>query len=231
MAPTTSTGNRRVISTPGVGELAAQPLERLVDPGAVADPGFDDRGLLHLGFLLGLGGAEDRLHFGERHAQHAVAVAEHEVARLDHHAADGDRNVDLAGAVLVRTAMGDAGGEHGKIAGADRGGIPDRAVDDAAGDAAFPRMRHHQLTDDGAGEIAAGVDDDHVARLGEIERLVHHQGALVEPSNEISMIAYHHALISNVLDNAHPQKPKKEGPPTGTPKGWKEVVFRRPSSP
>src|SRR5437899_5469986 len=108
-------GNRRVISTPGADELAAQPLERLVDPGAVADPGFDDRGLLHLGFLLGLGGAEDRLHFGERHAQHAVAVAEHEVARLDHHAADGDRNVDLAGAVLVRTAMGDAGGEHGKI--------------------------------------------------------------------------------------------------------------------
>src|ERR1700674_3190132 len=41
----------------GSGELAAQSLERRVDPGAVTDPGLDRRGLLHLGFLLGLGRA------------------------------------------------------------------------------------------------------------------------------------------------------------------------------
>src|SRR5260370_30521811 len=156
MVSATSTGNRRVISMLG-GELAAQPLERLVDPGAVVDPGLDRRGLPHLGFLLGLGRAIDCFDLGKRYAQHAVAIAEHEIARLDHHAADADRNIDLAGTVLVRTAVGDAGGEYGKIPGADRGGIPDLPLDDDAGDAAFPRMRHHQLAADRAGAAAARV--------------------------------------------------------------------------
>src|SRR5947207_237774 len=67
------TRNRHVISRQG-GELAVQSLQRLVDPGTIARPGLDRRGLLHLGTLLGRRCQIDRFHFRERHAQHAVVV-------------------------------------------------------------------------------------------------------------------------------------------------------------
>ena len=104
-----------------------------------------------------------------------VAIADNEVARRDHHALDRDRHVDLAGAVLVRPAMGDAGGENREIAGMERVVVADRAIDDDAAEAAGFGMRNHHLADQGIGEIAAAIHHDDVAGFGDIERLVHHK--------------------------------------------------------
>ena len=68
--------------------------------------------------------------------------------------------------------MRDAGGEYRIGAGADLGGVADRAPDDDAGNAALLGARHHHLADDGVVEDAARVDHDDVAGARRVERLV-----------------------------------------------------------
>ena len=80
------------------------------------------------------------------------------------------------GPSLYGPAMRDARGEHresrsARISSASR-------IAPSITMPAMPRalrVRRHDLADDRVGEIAAGIHDDHVARLGEVERLVHHQ--------------------------------------------------------
>src|SRR3546814_17758425 len=53
---------------------------------------------------------------GAGNGQHAVHIAENQVARLDHHAGEADREADFARAVLVGSAVGDAHAIHRKVA-------------------------------------------------------------------------------------------------------------------
>src|ERR1700722_3607197 len=111
-------------------EFATQLLERGVDPGAVhGTSGLQVGQGLVLGLLLGGGGLVDLLDLVEGNAQQAVAIADDEIAGLDHHAVERDRPADFAGTGLIRAAMGDAGRIDRKTQGAQRVGIPDRAVD------------------------------------------------------------------------------------------------------
>ncbi len=111
----------------------------------------------------------------QRHCDHAVGIADDDVARVHHHPSQGDRRVDLARPVLVRAAVGHAAGVHREAPGADLGRIADRAVNHEAGHAAFFGMAGHDVADDGVREIAAGIDHDDVARRGDVYRLVHHE--------------------------------------------------------
>ena len=83
--------------------------------------------------------------------------------------------VDLARPVLVRAAMGHAAGVDRKAPGADLGRIADRAVNDEAGHAALFGEAGHDVADDGLRDVAAGIDNDDVARRSDVYRLVHHQ--------------------------------------------------------
>jgi hypothetical protein len=111
----------------------------------------------------------------EGHAQQAVGVADDQVAGMDHHAVDGDRHVDLAGAVLVGAAVRDAGGIEREGAGGRSRRVADCAVEHEAGDAALDRGGGHQFAEQRVGQVAAGVHHDHVARLRHRHRLVDHQ--------------------------------------------------------
>src|SRR5260221_12637908 len=153
-------------------DLVAFLLERLVDPRTVDGAGAD---LLHRAFFL----REDRLGRGEDcfrvflgNGDQAIGVADDDVAGIDRHAADGDGHVDLPRPVLVGAAVRDAARVDGKAALAQLGGIADRAPDHHPADAALLRTRRHQLADDRVVVDAARVDDDDIARLGGVNRLV-----------------------------------------------------------
>ena len=90
-------------------EITTLGAQRYIDPGAVDFFALADRiehGVFILGF--GLGGFEHDGGDVYAHRNHTVIITHHDVAGVDHHAADGDRHVDFAEAVFVRAAMGDA---------------------------------------------------------------------------------------------------------------------------
>src|SRR5690606_29327524 len=146
-----------------------------IDPAAVAGPGCYLGSLPLLGAVLLGGGGADSLRGLERHAEQTVFVAQHQVARLDRHAIERDRHVDLSRAVLVRTTVRDTGGKDRKIMGSDVSVVAHRTVDHHAAEAAPCRVHQHQLTHDRVRQIAAGVDHYHVAWLGIVDRLMHHE--------------------------------------------------------
>src|SRR6185437_8081625 len=152
--------------------LAAEALQALVDPGAIDLPGTDLAHHALFRLVLGARRGIDGFDFAERYAKQPVLVAQDEIAGLDDHAVEGHRHIDLAGPVLVRPAMGDAGGIDREAAGAQRARIADRAVNDDAGHTAPLRLGGHQLADDRGRQIAAGLDDDDIARLGDVDRLM-----------------------------------------------------------
>src|SRR6202035_5737632 len=123
--------NRPRKSRPCPLEFATQLLERGVDPGAVhrASRLQVGQGLV-LGLLLGGSGLIDLLDLVEGNAQQPVAVADDQVAGLDHHAVERDRPTDFSGTGFIGAAMGDAGRVDRKAQGPQRFGIPNRAVDD-----------------------------------------------------------------------------------------------------
>jgi hypothetical protein len=69
----------------------------------------------------------------------------------------------------------DARGVDGIVAPGELVGVADGAVDHEAGNAALPRPPRHELADDRVVERAASVDHEHIARPGDVDRLVHHQ--------------------------------------------------------
>src|SRR5882724_1221698 len=106
-------------------DLVAFLFERLVDPAAV------DRARLDLLHRVGLlrqyrpGRVEDGLGVLLRHYDQAVGVADDDVARVDGYAPHDDRHVDLAGSVLVGTAVRDAACVDGEAPLAQLGGVAD----------------------------------------------------------------------------------------------------------
>ena len=66
--------------------------------------------------------------------------------------------------------------EHGKVAESKDGGqVPDQPVDDETADPAVARLGGDEVTEHGVHRRAAGIDDDDVSRLRDVQRLVHHQ--------------------------------------------------------
>src|SRR5262249_33833772 len=121
------------------------------------------------------GGRIDFLDPIARHANDPIAIAEHQVARYDHHSIDGDRHVDFARPILVRTAMGDSDCEDWEFASRDRRAVAYGTVYvDSRETRAFGVSRG-VFPDDGVGHSAARVDDDDVAWLGNVEGLMQHE--------------------------------------------------------
>ncbi len=110
-----------------------------------------------------------------RNGDQAVRVADDDVAGIDRDAADGNGNVDLARPVLVGAAVGDSARKDGEAPCLQLRRVADRAPDHHAAYAALLRARRHQLADQSVVVEAAAVHDDHVARLGRIDRLVDEQ--------------------------------------------------------
>ena len=102
----------------------------------------------------------------------AVAVPDDDVPVADHDAADLDRSVDLAGAVLVRAEVVDAEREDRHRPGRQAFGVPHGAVDHECGQPAGHGVAAHDLAEDRPLEEAAAVDDEHVAGLGQVQRPV-----------------------------------------------------------
>ena len=118
-------------------------------------------------------GLRDRL----REGGHAIGIADHDIARMDDHAADGDGDVDLARAVLVGPEVDAGAGEAGK-AGLRQGvEVAYRPVEHEARSTAHPRDRGHDLADEGAAHVGAAIDDDDIARADHFECLV--DGAVI----------------------------------------------------
>ena len=88
---------------------------------------------------------------------------------IDGHAADGDRDVDLARAVLVGPAVGEAAGVDREGPLADLGDVADRAVEHHAGHADRRGVEGQDAADERIGAVAVGVDHHHVAGPAELE--------------------------------------------------------------
>ncbi len=102
----------------------------------------------------------------------AVLVADHDVARRNHQAADRNRHVDLARPALVGAAVNGRTRKERIGVGGDCRGVADGAVDHVAFGAAPLRDCFHDLADQRPAFVAAAVDHDDVARPHQLERLV-----------------------------------------------------------
>ena len=77
---------------------------------------------------------------------------------------------------MQRADRRDPAGEDREVAQLeDRGQVADQAVDDESADPAVPGLGRDQVAEDGVHRRCARIDDDHVARLGDVEALVDHQ--------------------------------------------------------
>ena len=112
---------------------------------------------------------------GARHDRDAVVVADDDVAGHDDGVAAGDRDVDLARAVLVAAAGADGAAERGEA----EFRMPSTsriAPSTTMPPSFFAAAVWHINSPNTALTVApAGVHDDHVARLGDLQRLVHHE--------------------------------------------------------
>ena len=122
-------------------------------------------------------GGEDGLRLVVRNAQQTVRVAEDQVtgtAMTMPSMAIGtltSPGPSLYGVHAVRHA----GGVQRQIPLSDLFGVANCAVEHDTGDADLDRGGDHDLPEEGVGEVAAAVHDDHVPRSGQRERLVDHQ--------------------------------------------------------
>jgi hypothetical protein len=101
----------------------------------------------------------------------AVAIAYNDVVGLHYHAADTDRHIDLAGTILVRPSMDGGAGVAGKVILGEGVRISNGTVNHQAGGATTLRDGLHDLAYQGAGHIAAAIDDDDIARPHQFQRL------------------------------------------------------------
>ena len=117
------------------------------------------------------------LELGLRDHHHAVAVAQHDVARLHGHAAADDGEAQLAGPAAHARVGRDAAREHRQPGGHDAVAVARHAVGDDGGDALV--LGHHRevVADAGGGREAVAGGDDHVARLRDHQR--RHDGEVV----------------------------------------------------
>src|SRR5438105_1825351 len=104
LRPTIPPGPRRAL------ELAAEFSERLVDPASVPPfTGLDVAQNPGLGLALGRDGRKQFLGESIGDAGQSVGVSYDEVARLDHHAVDGNAAADLTRTAPQRAPMCDSG--------------------------------------------------------------------------------------------------------------------------
>ena len=113
--------------------------------------------------------------FASWNGEDAIRIADDDVARCDALAADGDGDVDLTRAVLVGTPVRDAPSVNGEVRALGGIAIANGAIDHESGDALPHGQAEHDLAHDRVGEVAGGVDDDHVACTSEIDRFVRHE--------------------------------------------------------
>ena len=84
--------------------------------------------------------------------------------------------VDLAGPAVQRPDRADAAREDREVLERlDVGQVADQAVDHEALDAAVAGLRGDEVAQDAVHHRRAGVDDDDVAGLGDVQALVDHQ--------------------------------------------------------
>lgn len=102
----------------------------------------------------------------------AVVVADDEVAARDHGASHRHRAADAARTdpVWPKGAHGAAPDRKGQLA--ERSRITHSAVDDEGPDAARERVAAEDLAGDRAAGPRTGVDDEHLAGAGQVDRLV-----------------------------------------------------------
>src|SRR5207248_1187880 len=105
----------------------------------------------------------------------AGGITDDQVAGVDDDAAAADGIVDLAGTAVQGADRRGAAREDGEIELADVGEVADEAVHDEAGCAAVLGLGGDQVAEYGVERGAAGIDDDDVAGLDHIERLVDHE--------------------------------------------------------
>src|ERR1700733_1034857 len=96
----------------------------------------------------------------------AVAVADHDIARADRHAAADDRQADRAGSASLRRGRRDAHGEGWQANGFEIVKVAHKAVGDKARRAAVSGDVHKQISGHRGAHIAVGCNHEHVARLG-----------------------------------------------------------------
>src|SRR4051812_47589021 len=158
-------------------------FEGSFDPGAIGRTCLDGGHCLRFALLFRVGGRVDHLGVGKRNANQPVIVANDQIPWLDHHAVNGDYPVHFAGTILVGTAMRNARCEDRKIVLADPAVITNGPIDDHACHSDLLRMGEHELAQDRVGQVAAGIDDQNVARFSPVESGMNHEvvaGALFD---------------------------------------------------
>src|SRR5579872_1564835 len=121
--------------------------------------------------------------FGARH-EHTVRVADHDVARPDLDPAYVHRLADRSRLLLLAPPHADPSAEHRKLEPLEGVDVADAAVDHSPYHAARDRgIRDHVAAV--AGPVAAGVDDEDVARTAALQGAVHRKVvALGAPDGE-----------------------------------------------
>ena len=110
---------------------------------------------------------------GGREHDHAVGVADHDVAGLDRHPGAGHRDLGFPRDV----APAQHGRVDGRVVGRDLQpgqcrAVPDRAVGDDPGRAADLGAQREDVADGARGGVAAGLDDQHLAGPDLLDRLL-----------------------------------------------------------
>ena len=113
-----------------------------------------------------------------RDDDHAVAIADHDIAGRDRHAAADDRQADGAGTAPLRRIRRDAHGEGRDANGFKVIEIAHEAIGDKARNAAIAGDIHQEISSDRRSDIASGRHDQHVAGPGFGER--RHERQIVE---------------------------------------------------
>src|SRR5262249_41111769 len=110
-----------------------------------------------------------------RNDRDALEVSDDDVARHHDSIPAGDRHVDFAGSIFVAPARAYRSAERGKPEGANAVDVANGAVDDDAAELLRGSRVAHELTEYRARRIATRAYHDDVARLGDLQRFVHHQ--------------------------------------------------------
>jgi len=109
------------------------------------------------------------------YAKQTVSISEHQVTRVDDHAADCNRHIDFTRPVFVRPPMGNPGSIDRKGACLDGIEVANGTVEHDAAQASLDRRGHHQLAHQCVGKVAPTVNHNHVTGLCQMQSLVDHQ--------------------------------------------------------
>jgi hypothetical protein len=119
-----------------------------------------------------------------RHDNNAVDVADDEVAGVDGHTSESDRDAELAGGILASAADAVVTGEDREVEGAQPVTVADPAVDDEPEDAALLRGDSEDLT---PVPVGGGVDvgDQDVTWRGRDDGPVKSEVVATEPAHGV----------------------------------------------